>query len=77
MNPPSLPGYDMDVADDSKTEKKTSDLEGDKPDNLAGLIDEVQTVETVEEAKRVLGVLMSNLGSADRPIYHAVDTEAS
>ena len=67
----------MDVADDSKTEKKTSDLEGDKPDNLAGLIDEVQTVETVEEAKRVLGVLMSNLGSADRPIYHAVDTEVA
>jgi hypothetical protein len=31
----------MDVADDSQTEKKTSDLvSGDKPDNLAGLIDE-------------------------------------
>ena len=68
----------MDVADDSKTEKKTSDLEGDKPDNLAGLIDEVQTVETVEEGeKSARRVVMSNLGSADRPIYHAVDTEVA
>jgi DNA polymerase-1 len=34
-------------------------------------------VETVSEAKRVFKILMDNVGDADRPVYHAVDTEVS
>ena len=34
-------------------------------------------VETIAEAKRVFKILMDNVGDADRPVYHAVDTEVS
>ena len=34
-------------------------------------------VETPEEARRALGILMANKGEPDRPIYHAIDTEVS
>jgi hypothetical protein len=36
---------------------------------------EVHVVETEEEARRVLAILLANVGDADRPVYHAVDTE--
>ena len=42
-----------------------------------GLRDEVQTVETVEEARRVLKILLDNAGTAKRPLYHACDTEVA
>ena len=34
-------------------------------------------VETLADAKRVLKILMDNVGDADRPVYHAIDTEVS
>ena len=49
----------------------------EKASNLSGLIDECCVVETAADAKRVLKILMSNDGNADRPVYHAIDTEVS
>jgi len=49
----------------------------EKAKNLSGLIDEVAVVETLADAKRVLKILMDNVGDADRPVYHAIDTEVS
>jgi len=37
----------------------------------------VQTVETSEEARRVLKILLDNTGTEDRPMYHACDTEVA
>jgi hypothetical protein len=39
------------------------------------LIDTVHTVDTADGARRVMEILMANKGDADRPIYHACDTE--
>ena len=50
---------------------------GERASNLTGLIDEVAVVETEAEARRVLAILMDNVGDADRPVYHAVDTEVA
>ena len=49
----------------------------ERASNLTGLIDEVAVVETEAEARRVLSILMDNVGDVDRPVYHAVDTEVS
>lgn len=68
--------YELDVdADDKRAASSATD--DDKPSNLAGLIDEVAIVEDAAEARRVLKILMANTGDADRPVYHAVDTEVS
>lgn len=45
--------------------------------HLSGLFDEVQVVETEDEARRVLAILMDDKLGADRPVYHAIDTEVS
>jgi len=55
----------------------TSASTSEESEIATGLRDEVQTVETVEEAKRVLKILLANVGTADRPLYHACDTEVS
>ena len=46
----------------------------DDDEIATGLRDEVQTVETVEEARRVLKILLDNAGTEDQPMYHACDT---
>ena len=78
-------GFDFDAASvseddgDGVTARHTSDSSsvGERASNLTGLIDEVAVVETEAEARRVLAILMDNVGDADRPVYHAVDTEVA
>ncbi len=56
----------------------SNDATANGEDEIAtGLRDEVQTVETVEEARRVLKILLDNVGTEDRPMYHACDTEVA
>ena len=61
----------------ASTSGKTAAMPSEEGDIATGLRDEVQTVETVAEAKRVLKILLANIGTADRPLYHACDTEVS
>ena len=61
----------------ASTSGKTTATPSEEGDIATGLRDEVQTVETVAEAKRVLKILLANIGTADRPLYHACDTEVS
>jgi len=78
-------GFDFDAASvseddgDGVTARHTNDSSsvGERASNLTGLIDEVAVVETEAEARRVLAILMDNVGDADRPVYHAVDTEVA
>ena len=75
-------GIDLDVNGGKAREADARAGEsGNVPENaaghLSGLIDEVQVVETEADAVRVLGILMANKGDADRPVYHAVDTEVA
>ena len=49
----------------------------DDDEIATGLRDDVQTVETAEEARRVLKILLDNTGTEDRPMYHACDTEVA
>ena len=81
---PRIQGFDFDVAvDDDDEDDLARGPDGDRAgvagraSNLTGLIEEVAVVETPEEARRVLGILMANKGEPDRPIYHAIDTEVS
>jgi DNA polymerase-1 len=81
----SRAGFDFDAASvseddgDGVTARHTNDSSsvGERASNLTGLIDEVAVVETEAEARRVLAILMDNVGDADRPVYHAVDTEVA
>lgn len=52
-------------------------VQADGDEIATGLRDDVQTVETVEEARRVLKILLANAGTEDRPLYHACDTEVA
>ena len=77
-------GFDFDAATVSEDDgdgvtgaASVSSSVGERASNLTGLIDEVAVVETEAEARRVLAILMDNVGDADRPVYHAVDTEVA
>lgn len=54
-----------------------AEVEDEADSHHEGLRREVHTVETVEQARRAVEILMANLGDPDRPVYHAIDTEVA